>query len=314
MMNDIAVLFSGQGAQAPGMMKDLNDNYEISRKVFQIADENLGRSISELTFNGTQEELNLTHNTQPCMLAADLAAYEVLKSNGIKAHAVAGFSLGEYGALVAAGCIDIEDVFTIIQKRADYMQEAVPLGEGAMAAISGKTLDEVQTLCDEVDGYVVPANINCPGQIVVSGKKDAVQTVVDNARAAKIKAMILPVSAPFHCELLKPAAERLSYELVKIEIKDPSVKVYLNVDGEPEMSGEKIREKLILQAKSPVYWEKTLRNMYKDGIRTFIECGPGKTLSGFVKKTFKGQDDVVSLRVSDLDTLQATVDYFKEND
>lgn len=312
-MNGVAVLFSGQGAQVPGMMKDLFDCYKSSHKIFQIADKKLGRSISELTFNGTQEELNLTHNTQPCVLAADLAAYEALRENGIRADAAAGFSLGEYGALVAAECISLADVFPIIQKRADYMQEAVPVGQGAMAAVSGKTLDEVQALCDQVEGYVVPTNVNCPGQIVVSGKAEDVQTVVDNAREAKIKAMVLPVSAPFHCELLKSAADKLAVELEKIVIKKPTLKVYLNFDGEQETSGEMIMEKLLLQVKSPVYWEKTLRNMYSDGIRIFIECGPGKTLSGFVKKTFKGKEDVVSLRVSDMNTLQMTLDYFREN-
>lgn len=312
-MKRVAVLFSGQGAQAPGMMQDVCDAYEPAHKVFDIADEALGRSISDLTFNGAQEDLNLTHNTQPCMLAADLAAYETLKANGIEPAAVAGFSLGEYGALVAAGCIDIKDVFPIIQKRADFMQEAVPVGEGAMAAIGGKTLEETQAMCDAVEGYVVPANINCPGQIVVSGKTEAVQALVDNARAAKTKAMVLPLSAPFHCALLSPAADKLAIELDKIEIKAPTITVYLNVNGEPETSGDKVREKLLLQAKSPVYWEKTLCTMYDDGVRVFVECGPGRTLSGFVKKTFKGYDDVVSLRVSDMDTLQATLAYFEEN-
>lgn len=312
-MEKIAVLFSGQGAQTPGMMKDLHDAYEPCRKVFEIADGALGRPISELTFSGQQEDLNLTHNTQPCMLAADIAAYEALKASGIVPDAVAGFSLGEYGALVAAGCIDIADVFPIIQKRADFMQEAVPVGEGAMAAIGGKTLEEVQAMCDAVDGYVVPANINCPGQIVISGKAEAVQAVVDDARANKTKAMVLPVSAPFHCALLSPAADKLAVELDKIEIKDPAIEVYLNFDGDPETSGEKVKEKLLLQAKSPVYWEKTLRNMYDAGVRVFVECGPGRTLSGFVKKTFKGVDDVVSLRVSDAATLEATLAYFEEN-
>lgn len=312
-MEKVAVLFSGQGAQAPGMMQDVCETCEASKRVFEMADEALGRSISELTFTGSQEDLNLTYNTQPCMLAADLAAYEALKAAGIVPDAVAGFSLGEYGAMVAAGCIDIADAFPIIQKRADFMQEAVPVGEGAMAAIGGKTLEEVQAMCDAVDGYVVPANINCPGQIVISGKAEAVQAVVDEARANKTKAMILPVSAPFHCELLSPAADKLALELAKIEFKDPAIPVYLNVDGEPETSAALVREKLLLQAKSPVYWEKTLRDMYRDGVRVFVECGPGRTLSGFVKKTFKGQDDVVSLRVSDAATLEQTLAFFGEN-
>lgn len=312
-MGKIAVLFSGQGAQSPGMMKDITEYCERSKAVFDMADSILGRNISTLSFEGTQEELNLTHNTQPCMIAAELAAYEALNELGITPDAVAGFSLGEYAALVAAGCIEMEDVFPIIQKRADYMQEAVPVGEGAMAAIGGKSLEEVQCMCKAVDGYVVPANINCPGQIVVSGETDAVRKLVENARDNKIKAMLLPVSAPFHCDLLKSAADNLAKELDKIDIKDPSAMVFLNVDGEKEQIGTRIKDKIILQAKSPVYWEKTLINMYNEGVRIFIECGPGKTLSGFVKKTFKGYEDIIILRVSDLETLQKTADFFKES-
>ncbi len=307
----IAILFSGQGAQTPGMMQDIYKNYEMARQVFETADHSLDRSISDLTFRGTQEELNLTHNTQPCVLAADLAAYEAIKEEKIRPDAVAGFSLGEYAALAAAGSIGIDEVFSVIQKRADYMQEAVPVGEGAMAAIAGKTLEEVQALCDAVDDYVVPANINCPGQIVVSGKADAVRSIVDTVKKEKTKAMLLPVSAPFHCALMKPAAEKLKDSLYQIGFQNPSTAVYMNVDGEAETSGERIREKLVLQAWSPVYWEKTLRNMYRDGIRVFVECGPGKTLSGFVKKTFKGQNDVTSLRVSDLETLGETITFIR---
>ena len=309
-MEKIAVLFSGQGAQYPGMMKDLYDEFDASQRVYKTASEALSRDIISLTFNGRQEDLNLTHNTQPCVLAADLAAYETLLFHGIKADAVAGFSLGEYGALVAAGTIKLDDVFQIIQKRADYMQDAVPVGIGGMAAIGGESLDEVRELCESVDGYVVPANINCPGQIVISGLKDAVQSVVDLAIEKKMKAMVLPVSAPFHCDLLEPAAQRLASELDRIVFCDPSISVFMNFDGESESSANRIKEKLVLQAKSPVYWELTLRNMYDFGVRHFIECGPGKTLSGFVKKTFKGQDDISIHRVSDIETMKDTVDFF----
>lgn len=310
-MKKTAFLFCGQGAQYPGMMKDLAETIPEADVIFENADRTLGRDIRGLCFNGTQEELNLTHNTQPCILAADIAACRALTAFGIKPDAVAGFSLGEYGALTEAGCIAMDDIFPLIQKRADYMQKAVPVGEGAMAAIVGKTLEEVEQLCQAVEGYVIPANLNCPGQIVISGEAGSVHSVVNLARERKIKAMILPVSAPFHCELLKPAADRLAVELNKIEIRNPTMPIYMNVDGEPECSAEKIREKLILQAKSPVYWEKTLRNMYRNGFRVFVECGPGKTLSGFVKKTFKNLDDVISLRVSDLETMKAATDFFQ---
>ena len=312
-MKKTAFLFSGQGAQMPGMMKGLYEQYPESKEVFRLADEVLNRSIAKLTFEGTQEELNLTHNTQPCVLAADLAAWKALLSYGIMPEAVAGFSLGEYAALVVAGSIGMEDAFRLIQKRADYMQEAVPVGKGAMAVIAAKSVWEVQELCDQAEGYVIPANLNCPGQTVVSGETDAVNEVVGLAKAGRIKAMLLPVSAPFHCDLLKSAAERLATALTDIVIKDPDLPVYMNVDGKAETDGATVVRKLVIQATSPVYWEETLRNMYEDGVRTFIELGPGKTLSGFVKKTFKGYSNVEICRVSDVGTLLDTVEKMKRD-
>lgn len=307
-MEKKAFLFSGQGAQIPGMMKDLCKQDRGSREVFRIADEVLGRSISELAFEGSLEELNLTHNTQPCVLAADLAAWKALLSYDIKPDAAAGFSLGEYAALVAAGSLEMEDAFRIIQKRADFMQEAVPFGKGAMAAVSAKSVQKVQELCGRAEGYVIPANLNCPGQTVISGETNAVNRVMELARAENIKAMVLPVSAPFHCRMLKPAADKLAEVLKRVNFKSPEIPVYMNVNGKPEPDREKIAEKLVLQAWSPVYWEETLRNMYEDGVRIFIELGPGKTLSGFVKKTFKGYPDVRSFRVSDAVTLSETAE------
>ena len=304
----IAFLFSGQGAQYSGMMKDIAENCSAAGKAFETADQTLGRSISSLCFDGTQEELNLTHNTQPCVLAADLAAYQAISAAGIKPDAVAGFSLGEYATLVAAGAIRMDDVFPLVQKRADYMQEAVPVGHGAMAAVMKLSAKEVEGLCKEVEGYVEPANYNCPGQIVVSGENDAVDQLLVIAKERKIRAMKLPVSAPFHCRMMSPAAEKLGSELSKTVIATPSVPVYMNVDAEQENSPEQIREKLFLQAKSPVRWEATLRNMMRDGIDTFIELGPGKTLSGFVKKTLS---DVTILSVTDMETLENTLNVLR---
>ena len=308
----IAFLFSGQGAQYSGMMKVIAEKSEKARNVFRIADETLGRSISKLCYEGTQEELNLTHNTQPCVLAADLAACAVITENGIQPAAVAGFSLGEYAALVTAGVIDINDVFPVIQKRADYMQEAVPVGKGAMAAVMKLSDTEVLELCSEVEGYVAPANYNCPGQIVVSGENKAVDEFLGIAKERKIRAMKLAVSAPFHCEMMNPAAENLRVSLSVITFSPPTVPVYMNVDAEAENRPEKILDKLILQAKSPVRWEKTLRNMYTAGIDTFVELGPGKTLSGFVKKTFTNGEDVSIYNVTDQETLETTLTALKE--
>lgn len=302
----IAFLFSGQGAQYPGMMKDIAGEYAEARKVFDIADKSLGRGISELCFDGTQEELNLTHNTQPCVLASDLAAYKAITAEGIRPDALAGFSLGEYAALAAAGVIDLEQVFPLIQKRADFMQEAVPVGKGAMAAVMKLPAEEVIALCNEVEGYVIPANYNCPGQIVVSGEAEAVDRLCDLAKERKIKAIKLAVSAPFHCEMMKPAAENLKEPLNGICFSAPAVPVYMNVDARPENDPEEIRKKLVLQAMSPVRWEETLRNMAEAGVDTFVELGPGKTLMSFVKKTFS--EGIRFFNVTDLETLKATME------
>lgn len=306
----VAFLFSGQGSQYPGMMWDIAKENDRAKRVFDIADESLKRSISNLCFNGKQEELNLTHNTQPCVLAADLAAYAAIIDAGIKPDAVAGFSLGEYAAMVASGVIELKNVFPLIQKRADFMQEAVPEGRGAMAAVMKLTEDEIRALCDEVEGYVEPANYNCPGQIVVSGEAKAIDQMLELTKERKIRAVKLSVSAPFHCNMMNPAVENLAVPLAEVGFSSPSVPIYMNVDARPEMNPDKIREKLLLQAKSPVRWEDTIRNMFEDGIDTFIELGPGSTLSGFVKRTLK--DDVEVLNVTDQDTLNNTIIAIKE--
>lgn len=301
----IGFLFSGQGTQYPGMMNDLYETNRYSKEVFDIADKVLGRSISGLCFQGTQEELNLTHNTQPCVLTADLAAYAALTSYSVRPDAVAGFSLGEFAALAAAEVLPLEDIISLVQIRADAMQEAVPIGQGSMAAIIGSTPEAVEELCSFIDGYVIAANYNCPGQIVISGEADAVERALLVAETRGMRAMKLAVSAPFHCDLMKPAADRIADEMKSLAMNDPIVPIYLNVDGRRGEPGKTdIPTKLIRQAKSPVRWEDTLRNMYADGIDTFIELGPGRTLSGFVKKTVKG---VKLCRVEDKKTLSKTL-------
>lgn len=303
----IAFLFSGQGAQYPGMLKNLYEKKIVCRKVFETADNALKRPISQLCFSGSQESLNMTHNTQPCMLAADLAAYFAVKEEGILPDAAAGFSLGEYAALVASGVLRMEDAFFLIQQRADFMQEAAPVGTGAMAAVTGTDEADIRRLCEQAGGYVEPANYNCPGQIVVSGEIKAVEQVVNLARLEKKKAMILPVSAPFHCRLMEPAAEKLGRLLEDIPLKNPVCPIYMNVDAKPVKDMTDIKEKMISQAKLPVYWERIVRNMYADGIDTFIELGVGDTLSRFVKRIFKGIKGIRILHVSDSISLQETV-------
>ncbi len=301
----IAFLFSGQGAQYPGMMQELCEASRAAKEVFDKADTALGRSISGVCFEGTQEDLNLTHNTQPCMLAGDLAAGMALRANGIEPAAVAGFSLGEYAALAFAGAIPVEEAFRVVQIRADSMQEAVPPGEGAMAAFVGATVEQVEEICAKVTkGYVVAANYNSPVQTVVSGSAAGVDEAFELAEVAGLRCIKLAVSAPFHCALMEPAAMRLKREFASITFADPSVPVYMNVDGKPITAAGPIPELLVRQAMNPVHWVQTLENMQADGIDTFIECGPGKTLSGLVKKTLKG---VTVLRVENMKTLQSTL-------
>lgn len=305
----IGFLFSGQGAQYPGMIKDLYDSESAARMIFEKADISLKRSISDLCFAGSQEDLNLTHNTQPCMLAGDLAAAMVLKEHGIKADAVAGFSLGEYAALAFAGSISIEDVFRTIQVRADAMQEAVAPGIGAMAAIIGASSDTVEELCDRVtDEYVAAANYNSPVQTVVSGTVKGVEEVCSLAEAAGFRSIRLAVSAPFHCALMEPAARIIEDYFKSVSFSAPEVPVYMNVDGKPITECKAIPELLVKQAMRPVRWVQTLINMQNDGIETFIECGAGKTLSGLVKKTL---NNVKVLRVENLKTLNETLEALK---
>lgn len=296
----IAFLFSGQGAQYCGMMKDLFEAEPEARRIFDIADKTLGRSISALCFDGTQEELNLTHNTQPCVLAADMAVGMILRQHDIKPDAVAGFSLGEYAALTYAGAISEEEAFRIIQIRADAMQDAVKSGDGAMAAFIGASSDQVEDICNQVEEYVVPANYNSPVQTVISGIATAVDKACEIASAQGIRCMKLAVSAPFHCKLMAPAANRLHTALSEVSIKSPTIPVYMNVDGNPINSADDIIELLVRQAMSPVRWVETLHKMQENGIDTFIECGPGRTLSGLVKKTL---NNVKILRVEDCKTL-----------
>ncbi len=301
----VAFLFSGQGAQFPGMFKELYDTEDSVREIFSLADNVLGRSISDLCFNGSQEEINLTHNTQPCVLAADIAAGMVLKAHGIKADGVAGFSLGEYAGLVYAGAISAEEAFKIIQVRADSMQEAVPIGKGSMAAVLGMECHTVEEICSKVtDGYVIPANYNSPLQIVISGSNEGVEEAISMIKERGYTAIKLAVSAPFHCSLMAPAAERIKQEFTNVEFLNPSIPIYMNVDGEPCTDSDIIPGLLVKQAMSAVYWRHTLENMYNDGFDTFIECGPGKTLCGFVRKTLKG---VKTYRVEDKKTLDTVL-------
>ncbi|MDI3518347.1 MAG: [acyl-carrier-protein] S-malonyltransferase [Caldanaerobacter sp.] len=282
----IAFIYPGQGAQYAGMGKEIYEKYEEAKEIFERADEALGFNISKLCFEGPEEELMKTENTQPAILTVSVALTRVLQKRGVKPDVTAGLSLGEYSSLVLAEALDFEDAVRLVKKRGKYMQEVVPEGVGTMAAILGLPNEEVEEICriaSEV-GVVEPANYNCPGQLVVSGEVKAVERAVELAkeRGAK-KAVVLAVSAPFHCSMLKEAGELLAKELEKVEIKDLKVPVISNVTAD-YVQKDKVKELLIKQVSHPVLWEQSVRKMIEDGVDTFIEIGPGKTLSGFVKK------------------------------
>ena len=287
----IALIFPGQGSQKVGMGKALADAFPICRETFEEADAALGDSLSKIIFEGPEDELTLTENTQPAILTVSVAAGRLLESKGLLQPAfVAGHSLGEYTANVAAGTFAFADAVKIVRKRGRYMQEAVPLGTGAMAAILGLDADKVAQACREAaEGEVVsPANINGGGQIVIAGATAAVARASERAKALGAKRAIpLQVSAPFHCALMKPAEDRLAPELRALATRNPRVPIVANVDAEPKRDAKSAIEALIAQVSSPVRWEAVVQRLAKEGVTTYVEVGPGTVLSWLVKKLHK---------------------------
>jgi [acyl-carrier-protein] S-malonyltransferase len=283
----IAFIFPGQGAQAVGMGKALAEAFPICQQTFEEADAALGDPISRVCFEGPAEQLTLTENTQPAILTVSVAAWRLLDSRGFAPSLVAGHSLGEYSAHVAAGTLSFADAVRIVRRRGRYMQEAVPVGAGAMAAILGLDAERVAQACAEAaQGEVVsPANMNAPGQVVIAGARDAVARAGERARQLGAKRVIpLPVSAPFHCALMKPAEERLAPELRALPVVDPRVPVVANVDAQPKRDGASAIEALVRQVSMPVRWEDSVRRLASEGVRAYVELGPGSVLSGLVRK------------------------------
>jgi len=283
----IAFVFPGQGAQKVGMGKALADAYPICRQTFDEADAALDESLSTLCFDGPDDKLTLTENTQPAILAMSTAVARLAVSKGIQPAFAAGHSLGEYSAHVAAGTLSFADALRTVRRRGRYMQEAVPVGEGAMAAILGLDADGVARACAEAaEGQVVsPANLNAPGQIVIAGHKAAVERASERAKALGARRAIpLAVSAPFHCALMKPAEDRLAPELRALGANDPGFPVVANVDALPKRTAADSIEALVKQVSSPVRWEDVVRRLVADGATTFVELGPGTVLAGLIKK------------------------------
>jgi [acyl-carrier-protein] S-malonyltransferase len=304
----IAFLFPGQGSQAIGMSKDLAEKYPIARQTFEEADEALGHKLSQLCFEGPEDQLRLTEITQPAILTASVAAWRVVNGNGLKPRFVAGHSLGEYSAHVAAGTLSFADAVRTVRHRGKYMQEAVPVGVGTMAAILGMEFDKVAEVCrDAAQGEVCePANINSPEQIVISGHTAAVEraTKLADDRGAK-RAKVLPVSAPFHCSLMKPAQDRLAIDLSSMIFNKPTAGVACNVDAALLEDADRSRDALIRQVTGAVKWEQSMRLLIAHGVDTFVEIGPGKVLCGLMRQIDRSQK---CLNVADEASLQKTLE------
>jgi [acyl-carrier-protein] S-malonyltransferase len=303
-MKSIAFIFPGQGSQYVGMGRELFENFSVAKKIFEEADDTLHFSVSALCFKGPEEALKLTENTQPAVLTTSVAALKVLQAEkGVAPQFTAGHSLGEYSALVASEALTFSQAVKVVRLRGKFMQEAVPVGEGAMAAVLGMEREQVEKLCEEISSgeVLAPANFNSPGQIVIAGHSKAVQRAIERVKQEGKKAVLLPVSAPFHSSLMKPAGERLEKALEEISVSDLKIPVVTNVEAEANTSKDRVKELLVAQVSSPVRWEESMRKMVGKGIEQVVEIGPGKVLSGLMKRI---DSRVETKNLEDLQTLK----------
>ncbi len=302
----IAVVFPGQGSQYVGMGREINENFDVAQQTFKEASHTLGYDIANLSFNGPEDELNKTFRTQPCILTVSTAVYRVLLSKGVKPKVVAGHSLGEYTALVAAEVLTFEDAVRLTEKRGHFMQEAVPEGQGLMAAILGLERRTIEEICLSIQsGYAAPANFNCPGQIVIAGEKAAVEEAVNFCKdAGARRAVALSVSVPSHSRLMEDASRRLAELLDDIEFKDPRIPLVNNADAKFLDTKESIKESLIRQISSPLLWEDSIKAIAYSGVQTFVEVGPGRVLSGLIRRIVP---DASVFNVEDIKSLELTL-------
>ena len=306
-MGKTAFLFSGQGSQYIGMGKELYEAFPICKQTFEEASDSLNLDLVKLIFEGVKEELDRTENTQPSVVTMSIAAYRAISQAGITPEVVAGLSLGEYSALTAAGVFSLSQVVPLVRKRGRFMQEAVPVGVGKMNAVLGLSEEKVREVCIEAKQYgiVEPANFNCPGQIVIGGEVAAVDEAAKLAKAkGAMKCMDLAVSAPFHTSMLKPAADKLKLELDGINLGVLETQLISNVHADYVKDAKEVKDLLYRQVMSSVLWEQSIRKMLEAGVQNFVEIGPGKTLSGFVKKIDRG---AVIYNVENITTLDATI-------
>jgi [acyl-carrier-protein] S-malonyltransferase len=302
-MKPTAFIFPGQGSQYVGMGKELFENFGVAKRVFEEADDTLHFSISSLCFKGPEDALKLTENTQPAILTTSVGALRVLETEkGMTPQFTAGHSLGEYSALVASGAFSFPEAVKTVRLRGKFMQEAVPVGEGAMAAVLGMEREQIEELCEACSSgeVLAPANFNCPGQIVIAGHAKAVERAIERIKQGGKKAVLLPVSAPFHSPLMKPAGERLEKALEQVSVNDLKIPVVTNVEAEVNHSRERVKELLVAQVSSPVRWEESMRKMIEKGVEQVLEIGPGKVLSGLLKRI---DNRIETKNLEDLQTL-----------